>query len=122
MYKGIYTKTYKYYQKDETVDRTTAIGLSLNFAKILMENDYPIISVYLFGSWVEGIGKEESDIDVAVVFNDFADKFSTQIELMDIRRDIDSRIEPHPIRKRDFNQENPFARQIINTGMKILQK
>ena len=81
MYQRIYTKTYKYYQKDETVDRTTAIGLSLNFAKILMENDYPIISVYLFGSWVEGIGKEESDIDVAVVFNDFADKFSTQIEL-----------------------------------------
>lgn len=32
---------------------------------------------------------------------------------------IDLRIEPHPIKKKDFEAGNTFVEEIINTGIKV---
>ena len=36
------------------------------------------------------------------------------MELMRLRRKIDSRIEPHPFREKDFNITNPVVNEILN--------
>lgn len=74
---------------------------------------------YLFGSYAKGVERDDSDIDIALVFGKMDDFFSTQMQLMRLRRTIDLRIEPHPIRDKDFNIQNPFAWEIQQTGIEI---
>jgi predicted nucleotidyltransferase len=74
---------------------------------------------YLFGSYAKGLEKPESDIDIAVVLNNFEDFFEVQMQLMRLRRNIDLRIEAHPILEQDFNHNNPFASEIINSGFEL---
>ena len=42
------------------------------------------------------------------------------LRLMKMRRKIDSRIEPRPFKTSDFNISNPLAREIMNTGVKVV--
>lgn len=74
---------------------------------------------YLYGSYINGNFSEESDIDIAVVFEDYPLNIDMQLNLMSIRRKIDSRIEPHPFRIKEFNTSNPLVNEILNTGQII---
>jgi hypothetical protein len=47
------------------------------------------------------------------------DKFDTQVRLMVLASKIDTRIEPHPISKQDLISNNPFAVEIIRTGIEL---
>ncbi len=81
---------------------------------------YNIESVILFGSYASGNQREDSDIDLAVILDDFDDVFDTMADLMGYTWNTDARIEPHPIRKNDFeNESSYFIKEIINTGIKI---
>jgi predicted nucleotidyltransferase len=86
---------------------------------MLIPEDLGVRKVYLFGSFAKGKEREESDIDVAIILNNMSDFFSTQRQLMRLRRTIDLRIEPHPINEKDFNTMNPFAFEILQTGIEI---
>lgn len=81
--------------------------------------DLGLKKAYLFGSFARGKEKEDSDIDIALVLENMPDFFSTQKQLMKLRRKIDLRIEPHPIKEQDFNSLNPFAYEIEQTGIEI---
>ncbi len=81
--------------------------------------DLGVKKAYLFGSFAKGIEREDSDIDIALVLENMPDFFSTQRELMKLRRRIDLRIEPHPIKEQDFNSLNPFAYEIEKNGIEI---
>lgn len=83
-----------------------------------------LIGVYLFGSYAIGNDKLESDIDLAMVLDKLSDedRFNLQVELMTLAANFDVRIEPHPIGKRDFNFSNPFAAEMIKTGVEIIDK
>ena len=74
---------------------------------------------YLFGSYAKGNEHIDSDIDLAIVVGKMDDFFSTQMQLMRLRRTIDLRIEPHPILDVDFNNQNPFAFEIQKTGIEL---
>jgi uncharacterized protein len=74
---------------------------------------------YLFGSYAKGIEREDSDIDIALIVGKMDDFFSIQMQLMRLRREIDLRIEPHPIWEKDFNIQNPFAYEIQQTGIEL---
>ncbi len=74
---------------------------------------------YLFGSYAKGNQHPESDIDIAVVIGKMDDFYTVQMQLMRLRRDIDLRIEPHPIWEGDFNIQNPFAYEIEKTGLEL---
>jgi len=74
---------------------------------------------YLFGSFAKGNERPDSDIDIAIVIGKMDDFFAVQMLLMRLRRDIDLRIEPHPIWEGDFNAENPFAYEIEMTGLEL---
>lgn len=86
---------------------------------MLIPNDLGVTKVYVFGSFAKGKEREESDIDVAIVLNNMTDFFLTQKQLMKLRRSVDLRIEPHPIKEKDFNAMNPFAYEIQQTGVEI---
>ena len=77
---------------------------------------------YLFGSFATETQKEESDIDIALVLGNMSDFFHTQRLLRKIRRQIDLRIEPHPIAEDQFNPQNPFAVEIQRTGIELRLK
>ena len=86
---------------------------------MIILKDFGVKKAYLFGSFAKGKEKEESDIDVALVLDNMPDFFYTQKQLMKLRRKIDLRIEPHPIKEQDFNSLNPFAYEIEKTGIEI---
>ena len=75
--------------------------------------------VYMFGSFAKGSAGRDSDIDLAMVFDDVADTFDRQVQLMKIRRQYDSRIEPHVFRVADFDKSHPLAEVIISTGVQV---
>lgn len=101
---------------DKDIDRTIAKYLDL-----IKEKFSDIESAYLFGSYAKGKSTDDSDIDVALIFTKLDDsrRFDTQVQLMLLAAQIDSRIEPHPISLDDFNSGNPFVVEIKKTGIKV---
>ena len=81
--------------------------------------DLELKKAYLFGSYAKGNEHPDSDIDIAIVIGKMDDFFAVQMQLMRLRRDIDLRIEPHPILEEDFNVQNPFAYEIAKTGFEL---
>ena len=81
---------------------------------------YNITAIILFGSYAKGTENEDSDIDIAIISDDFEDIYECMANLMGMTWDIDARIEPHPIKKKDFEEESDyFIKEIINTGIKV---
>jgi predicted nucleotidyltransferase len=80
-----------------------------------------LISAYVFGSYAKDQQRDESDIDIALVIDNLPDKdrFDTQVKLMILASQIDTRIEPHPISKEEFISNNPFAIEIRKTGIEL---
>jgi predicted nucleotidyltransferase len=81
----------------------------------LVKKEMNVEAVYLFGSFVNGNHNQDSDIDIAVITDDLSgDIIEDTLKLMRIRRKIDTRIEPHPLRK-----DNSFVKEVIATGRRI---
>ncbi|KJS23385.1 MAG: nucleotidyltransferase [Clostridiaceae bacterium BRH_c20a] len=101
-------------------DTETIKLIASQFAE-LVRSEMNIKSVYLYGSVVKGTNTEDSDIDIAVIGDDFSgDPVEDTLKLMKIRRKVDNRIEPHPFKSSEFNKTNPFVAEIITTGIKIM--
>lgn len=101
------------------MDKTEIIRKVNEYASAI-NRKFGTTEVYLFGSYAKGNFNIDSDIDIAVVFRDFENIFDIQLELMRLRRNIDSRIEPHPFRKSDFDRSNPIVNEILNHGQEII--
>jgi predicted nucleotidyltransferase len=69
--------------------------------------------------YAKGTFNADSDIDIAMVLKDYSNRMHVQLDLMRVRRKIDSRIEPHPFREKDFDSTNPFVNEIIKHGEDI---
>lgn len=81
--------------------------------------DMDLKKAYLFGSFAKGQEHEDSDIDIALVIGNMQDFFTTQIQLMRLRRNVDLRIEPHPFGEDEFTESNPFAFEIQKSGIEL---
>ncbi len=87
----------------------------------LVKEKLNVKNIYLYGSYAKGTHTSDSDIDIAVVGDDFTgDPIEDTLLLMRMRRKIDNRIEPRPFKTCDFNPSNPFVREIIETGIMIM--
>ncbi len=100
------------------MDRTDALNSARLFAKEIKAN-YECSQIFLFGSYASGKNHEESDIDIAVILKDYDNILDIQLELMRLRRKIDSRLEPHPFREDEFNLSNPVANEVLKHGYRI---
>ncbi|MFH1900332.1 MAG: nucleotidyltransferase domain-containing protein [Patescibacteria group bacterium] len=87
----------------------------------LKENNYHFSSVYLFGSYAKGKPGKWSDIDVAVISDKLRKNYDkNRFLLWKLRREIDTRIEPHGFSPQDFkNTIDPMVHEIKTTGIKI---
>lgn len=90
------------------------------FVSSVSQTQSGLVTAYLFGSYARNDFRPESDIDIAIVIDHLEDseKFDTQVRLMLLASQFDSRIEPHPISKQDLlSSNNPFAAEIRKTGI-----
>ncbi len=86
-----------------------------------LQNEINIQSVYLFGSYAKANEKKDSDIDVAIVSDSFEGFiFADAEKILNKTKNINRMIEPHPFKTEDFTQDNPFVKNIISTGLRIL--
>ena len=98
-----------------------ALGSVLrSFRHFLRHENSDLKTAYLFGSYAKNRITIDSDIDVAVIYKKLSDVFDMQVHLMKLRRNFDTRIEPHVFRESDFDLSNPLALEIINTGVEII--
>ncbi len=100
------------------MDKRDAINIASRYADAV-KLKYDAVKIILFGSYAKGNYHKDSDIDVAVILKDFNNLIDTQLDLMRIRRKIDSRIEPHPFREKDFEITNPIVNEIVKYGQDI---
>ena len=103
------------------MDKKATIDIIKRYIKILRKNKYSVQRTYIFGSYAKDNYNEDSDIDLAIVLKDMDNSFLTQIDLMKLARRIDTRIEPHPFVLESFNSLNPFANEILKTGIEVKQ-
>ena len=100
------------------MDKADAVNIAQRYAGAVKAN-YNYIKIILFGSYAKGNYNDDSDIDIAVIFEDYSNVIDMQLELMRLRRKIDSRIEPHPFRESEFEMSNPIVNEIIKYGQEI---
>ena len=101
---------------DKSINRIIKI-----FINSVLEQQPGLISAFLFGSYAKNNQGSESDIDIALVFDNLSDsdRFNIQVKLMMIASKIDSRIEPHPMSKEDLISGNPFMIEIKRSGIEL---
>ena len=92
-----------------------------NYINSVLEQQPGLISAFLFGSFAKNNQRSESDIDIALIFDDLSDsdRFNLQVKLMMIASKIDTRIEPHPLSEQDLLTNNPFVMEIKKTGIEL---
>jgi predicted nucleotidyltransferase len=73
------------------------------FIKEVEKRGIKIYSVYIYGSYARGNYRKDSDIDVAVILQDFGkDSFEKNVLLRKIAWRVDTRIEPVALSIDDF--------------------
>jgi predicted nucleotidyltransferase len=100
------------------MDKTDVLTIAQNYASAV-NSKFGFIRMILFGSYAKGNFNDDSDIDIAVVYKDYGSLIDMQLELMRLRRKIDSRIEPHPFRESEFEISNPIVDEILKYGKDI---
>ena len=100
------------------MDKREAIDIAVKYAHIV-KSKYDFVKIILFGSYAKGNYNDDSDIDIAVILKDYNNLIETQLDLMRLRRKIDSRIEPHPFRENEFDISNPMVNEIVKYGHDI---
>ena len=105
------------------MDNKYAIEIVNKYISFLLEEQkLNLHQVFLFGSYAKNKQNPDSDIDVAIVFQKLNNRMDMQLELMKWRRNFDLSIEPHPFDKLTFNKNNPFAHEILTTGLNLTKQ
>ena len=104
----------------KSINNIKIMEIVQKYVEKVCEN-YKIEAIILFGSYAKGTEQEDSDIDIAIITDDFKnDIFDEQLNLKKLRWEIDLRIEPHLIRIEDYKEvSTPFIQEVIDTGIKV---
>lgn len=87
----------------------------------LVSQEFPVRTLYLFGSYAKGNASDSSDIDIAIVSDKFEGRRFWDREKLGkyvIKSSFD--LEVHPFKTEDFTDDNPFVKEILETGQKIV--
>jgi predicted nucleotidyltransferase len=101
------------------MDQSEAIKLAKEYKRQVLQHFDNIEEIILYGSYSRGTQHKDSDIDIAVVTEDYppGDFFDNDILLFDLSLKIDSRIEPNLIVRKDDKLR--FLDEIKRTGIVI---
>ncbi len=102
-------------------NQSTAINIAKNLATEIRHKNIHLKKVILFGSHVQGEPNEWSDIDIALVADEFIGFGYTDVGLfVDILRNKQyNLVETHTFETNYFEQGDPFIAEIIKTGIVI---
>jgi predicted nucleotidyltransferase len=94
----------------------------IKYAEELKKNNFSFEAIYLFGSYAKKRANRWSDIDLAVVSDQFKrNSIEKELFLWKIGRKIDSKIEPIGFSVEDFNDfYNPIVYEIKTTGVRVM--
>ncbi|MFA5804615.1 MAG: nucleotidyltransferase domain-containing protein [Melioribacteraceae bacterium] len=87
----------------------------------LVSQEFPVRTLYLFGSYAKGNASDCSDIDIAIVSDKFEGRRFWDREKLGkyvIKSSFD--LEVHPFKTEDFTADDPFVKEILETGQKIV--
>ena len=104
------------------LDRETAIETVRNYAKDIESHGVHLRAVFLYGSFAKGTQREWSDIDVALVADEFTGFYFNDSDLfpyVSIKKPY-IRIEAKTYPTDYFQQGDPFIDEITKTGIQIL--
>ncbi|MCL2672129.1 MAG: nucleotidyltransferase domain-containing protein [Clostridiales bacterium] len=102
------------------MDKATALKIARQYASAVTLEMKPD-KIYLFGSCAKGNAKEESDIDIAVVFDGFqGDWFRACTKLSSLIWNINTRIEPVLLDSQ--NDKSGFVAEVLRTGELVYQQ
>jgi uncharacterized protein len=91
------------------------------FGELEKDRIIKIKSAYLFGSVVKGKNTKYSDIDLAIVSDSFTGcRYDDRIKLNPYILKINTSVEIHPFTTKEFKVDNPFAKEIMENGKRIL--
>jgi predicted nucleotidyltransferase len=80
-----------------------------------------INSIYLFGSYANGKAHEYSDIDLAVLSDDFEGiRYFDNLKISPSKLRTNRRLELHPYKTEDFNKNDPFVKEILESGIRVM--
>ncbi len=103
------------------MDKREAVNIAQNYI-LNVNRKFHIEKAYLFGSFAKGTQHRDSDIDLAIVFQNVEDIIEMQILLLQLRSEDDLLIEPHPFLYSDFNFSNPMVAEILKDGIELSGK
>ena len=87
----------------------------------LEKNNVPIRQAILFGSHAMDSSNEWSDIDIALISDLFEGiRIKDKDKIRRITLSVSSSLEILPFRPDDFSSENPLAKEIIETGIRLV--
>jgi predicted nucleotidyltransferase/HEPN domain-containing protein len=92
------------------------------FVRAVQKSGIRLDAAFLYGSYAFGAAHAHSDIDIALVSNDFTHRSADWVRLRPAIQSMDARIQYVQYRPKDFRDENPLVWEIKTTGVSLLGK
>jgi predicted nucleotidyltransferase len=87
----------------------------------LKEHGFQIQDAILFGSYASGHANQWSDIDLALVSDDFKGiRFTDKNKIRKITISVSTDLEVLPFNPKDFTPGNPLVKEILETGIRVV--
>ena len=94
--------------------------IARRFVDELENGNIHLKDALLFGSYAKGNARELSDIDIALVSDDFEGfRFRDKEKIRRSKLNVDCLIDPWPYRPEDFTEDDLFVKEILKTGVRI---
>jgi len=101
------------------VDTEYALKQVKGFVEACAQNNIAFSKVLIFGSVAAGLQRKDSDIDVALVSDQFTGFPFADWHLLSPIAIHFPDIEPHPFSSQYFKIGDPFISEIIRTGFEV---
>ena len=100
--------------------REDIVSIAKRYLELVKKSNFPmqINKAYVFGSYVKDCPNKDSDIDIALVVNEWVGSYEEAIvPIWRLRKKVDFRIEPHIIVPEEDYAD--FLPEIQKTGIEI---
>ncbi|MCX6151640.1 MAG: nucleotidyltransferase domain-containing protein [Ignavibacteriales bacterium] len=101
---------------------SSIINIVKKYKDQLNKKGVEVNKILLYGSYAKHVNSKESDIDVAVISDNFGiDPIDEGMMLFRIAGEIDLRIEPVAFSRKSFEEDNwlPLIYEIKKTGIEV---
>lgn len=87
----------------------------------LKAHGFQIQDAILFGSYAKGNADQWSDIDLALVSDEFEGvRFTDKNKIREITISVSSDLEILPFNPKDFTPSDPLVKEILDTGVRVI--